>query len=48
MVILQIHNKMYSLGVVKFYHEMTGKKILSILFFRAASGDAGTFLILSL
>jgi hypothetical protein len=32
-VILQIHNRMYSLGVVKFYHEMTGKKILSTHFF---------------
>ena len=32
-VILQIHNRMYSLGVVKFYHEMTGKKILSTDFF---------------
>jgi hypothetical protein len=34
-VILQIHNRMYSLGVVKFYHEMTGKKILPALFFRS-------------
>jgi hypothetical protein len=35
-VILQIHNRMYSWGVVKFYHEMTGKKILSILFFQSS------------
>ena len=34
-VILQIHNRMYSLGVVKFYHEMTGKKILAALFFES-------------
>lgn len=34
-VILQIHNRMYSLGVVKFYHEMTGKKILLTHFFRS-------------
>lgn len=34
-VILQIHNRMYSLGVVKFYHEMTGKKILSMHFFES-------------
>jgi hypothetical protein len=34
-VILQIHNRMYSLRVVKFYHELTGKKILFAHFFES-------------
>jgi hypothetical protein len=42
-VILQIHNRMYSLGVVKYYHEMTGKKILSTHFFQSWCLERGHF-----
>lgn len=42
-VILQIHNRMYSLGVVKYYHEMTGKKILSTHFFQSWWPERGHF-----
>lgn len=42
-VILLIHNRMYSLGVVKFYHELTGKKILFKHFFESHTNGKRNF-----